>query len=231
MDGVGEGGLDHPLDHEPLRVDVGEDEVAVAPVALPFGEENAVLRDHEVAPEDDVGGRLVDPGVGVHVGGESAARLLADELAPIVRLGHEIVGGGEVQDHGGAGDRVMARRGDGRPEVLAHLGGEHDFGGVLEREQEVGAEGHALPRDRGLVGDRVPGRGEPTLLVVLLVVGNEGLGDEPQETALLAKGRDVEEAAVQGHGQSDRDHRRQAGRSREAGAEGPSPRPGSGCSG
>ena len=178
--------------------------MALALEPFAFGEEDAVLRDHEVAAEDDVGGRLVDPGVGVDVGGEGAARLLADQLAPIVGLGHEVVGGGQVQEHGGAFDRVVARRRDGRPEVFADLDREHDPGRVRQGEEEDAPKGARLAGEGRLVGHRVPGRREPALLVVLLVVRQEGLGDEPEQTARLADGGDVEEPAVQGHGQAAR---------------------------
>ena len=45
---------------EPLRVDVGDHELALAPEALALREEHAVLGHQQVAPEHDVGGRLVD---------------------------------------------------------------------------------------------------------------------------------------------------------------------------
>ena len=98
-----------------------DDELAVAAEALALGEEDAVLGDQQVAAEDEVGRRLVDAGVGVDVGGERAARLLAHQLAAVLGLGHEVVRGRGVQEHGGARDRVARARRDRRPEVLADL--------------------------------------------------------------------------------------------------------------
>ena len=55
VDGVGEGRLAGALDPQALDVHVGHHEVAVAPEALALGEEDAVLRDQQVPPEDEVG--------------------------------------------------------------------------------------------------------------------------------------------------------------------------------
>ena len=126
--GVGERRLAHPLDEEPLRVDVGHQELVVAPEALSFREDRSVLRDEEVSAEDRVGGGFVDARVGEHVGGDRAARLLLHELAPVLRLSDVVDRGGSVQEDGGPGDGVAAAGRDGHPEVLADLDGEDDAG-------------------------------------------------------------------------------------------------------
>ena len=59
---------------QPLDVDVGHDQLAVAPEALALGEEHAVLGHQQLAAEHDVGGGLVHPVVRVDVGGQRAAR-------------------------------------------------------------------------------------------------------------------------------------------------------------
>ena len=207
--GIGERVLPQALDREPLRVDVAEHEVALALEPLAFGEKDAVLRDDQMAVEDDVGGRLVDSGVGVDVGGEGAAGLLAHQLAAIVGLGHEVVGRGQVQEDGGAFDRVVARRRDGGPEVFTDLDREHHPGRVRHPEEERRAEGSGLAGESRLVGHRVPGRREPAFFVVLLVVRQEGLGHEAEQAARLADGGDVEQPAVQGHGQAEGENRSQ----------------------
>ena len=84
--GVGERGLARALDAQALDVDVGRDELPVAAEALALGQQHAVLGDQQVPAEDQVGRRLVDSGVGVGVGRERAARLLAHQLAAVLCL-------------------------------------------------------------------------------------------------------------------------------------------------
>ena len=142
------------------------------------------------AAEDHVGGRLVDAGVGVDVRGEGAARLLAHQLPPVVGLGHEVVRGREVEEDGGPRHRVAAARRDRGPEVLADL----------DREDDAAARRQARTGGRGRKGTRWPAtvassdtasraEAEPALLVVLLVVRQEALGDDAQESARSGRGR------------------------------------------
>ena len=207
VDRVGEGGLARALDAQPLHVHVGHHELAVPAEALPLGEQDAVLGDHQVAAEDEVGRGLVDAGVGVDVGGERPARLLAHELAAVLGLGHEVVRGRGVEQHGGARDRVARARGDRRPEVLADLDGEGDAGVLRQLEQEVRAEGGRLAGEAHLALARLARRGEPALLVVLLVAGEERLRHDAQDPARLEDRRRVEEPAALEHRQAERPRR------------------------
>ena len=198
MDGVGERGLPRALDAQALDVHVDHDQLAVAPEALPLGEQDAVLGDQQVAAEDEVGRRLVDAGVGVDVGGERAAGLLAHQLAAVLGLGDEVVRGRGVQDHGGARDGVMRAGRDRGPEVLADLDGEGDPGLLRQLEQQVRAEGAVWPARRSSPLERLARRGEPALLVVLLVAGQEGLRHDAEQPARLEHRRGVEEPAPAG---------------------------------
>ena len=221
MDRVREGGEPRPLHPKALRVDVGHHEVAVAPEALPLGEEGAVLGHQEVAAEDEVGGGLVHARVGEHVGGEGPPRLLADQLAAVLRLGHEVGGGRGVQDHGRPRHRVAAAGGDGGPEVLADLDREGHSRLVRHPEEQLGAEGRGGAGQEHLALLDLAGRGEPALLVELVVPGQERLRHHPEQPPLLHQGGAVEEAAVLGHGQADRDHDGQARGLAEQTREGP----------
>ena len=208
VDRVGERGLARTLDAQPLDVHVGHHELALAAEALALGEEDAVLGHEQVAAEDEVGRGLVDAGVRVDVRRERAARLLAHELPAVLGLGHEVVRGRRVQQHGGARDRVARARGDRRPEVLADLDGEGDPGVLRELEEEVRAEGGRLAGEAHLGLAGLARRGEPPLLVVLLVAGEERLGHDPEDPARLQHRRRVEEPASLEHRQAHDDDRR-----------------------
>ncbi len=196
VDRVGERGLPRALDAQALHVDVGHDQLAVPPEALPLGEQHAVLGDQQVAAEDEVGRGLVDARVGVDVGGERAARLLAHQLAAVLGLGHEVVRGRGVQEDGGARDRVARAGRDRGPEVLADLDGEGHPGVLRQLEQEVRAEGNGLAGEAHLGLARLARGREPPLLVVLLVPGEEGLRHDPEDPARLQHRRRVEESAA-----------------------------------
>ena len=212
VDGIGKGGLARALDAQPLHVHVGHHELAVPAEALPLGEQDAVLGDQEVAAEDEVGRGLVDAGVGVDVGGERPARLLAHQLAAVLGLGHEVVRGRGVQQDGGARDRVARARGDRRPEVLADLDGERHAGVLRQLEQDVGAEGSRLAGEAHLALACLARGGEPALLVVLLVAREEGLRHDAQEAARLDDRRRVEEPAALQHRQAEHQDGGPAGR-------------------
>jgi hypothetical protein len=208
VNGVGERGLPRALDAQALQVDVARHEVAVALEALALREQHAVLRDHQVPAEHDVGRRLVDAGVGVHVRGERPARLLAYELAAILGFPHEVVRRRRVQDHRRPRHGVARARRDRRPEVLADLDGERHARLVAQLEQQVGPEGSGLPREPHVCFARLARGREPALLVVLLVARQKRLGHDAQDAPALQHGRGVEEPVALQHRQTDdQDHR------------------------
>ena len=140
--GLAEAGLAHPLLREAVEVDVGADELRLVAEALGLGQELAVLVDHGVAVPGQIGGRLAVARARIEVGREAAAGLARHELAPVVGLAHGDVGGREIQQHRGAGQRGVGRRRHRHPEVLADLHEEGRQRLVLELEQQIGAERH-----------------------------------------------------------------------------------------
>jgi len=151
VDAVGEGRLAVTIDQQPLGVDVGYDQLAVTPKALTLDDQRAVLGDQQVPAEHHVGGRLVDAGVGQHVRGEGAPRLLPHQLASVLGLADAVGGGRGVEQHRRPRQGMPAARRDRRPQVLAHLDRQADPRLVLEGEEQLGGEGDALAAQRHLV--------------------------------------------------------------------------------
>src|SRR5947208_17013518 len=91
----------------------------------------------------------------------------------IRRLADDLVAGGEIEQHGGARERLLRAGWDRHPQVLTDLDADHE---VLDRgrriEEQVDAEGDILSEQRNVAaaGDR--GRREPANLVELLVIRN-----------------------------------------------------------
>ena len=206
VDRVGERGLPRALDAQPLHVHVGHDHLAVPAEALALGEQDAVLGDQQVAAEDEVGRGLVDAGVGVDVGGERAARLLAHQLAAVLGLGHEVVRGRGVQEDGGARDRVArARAGSAprgprrsRPRGSPRGPPAAGTGGPCRRERP-GRRGAPRPR-----APRAPRRTSAPRSTPCSR-GGRSSGTTPEDPARLQHRRGVEESAALQHRQPD-DH-------------------------
>ncbi len=163
----------------------------------------------------------MDAGVGVGVGRERAPGLLAHELAAVLRLADEVVRGRGVQDHGCARDRVARAGRDRGPQVLADLDRERDRGLVGLLEEQVGPERHRVPREAQLAAARLARRGEPALLVVLLVTRQKRLRHDAEQAPRLEHGRRVEEPIPLQHRQAHDDHHVAPSRLREHARERP----------
>ena len=102
----------------------------------------------------------------------------------------------------------------GRPHVLADLDVEHEIGHAACGEHEIGAEGHGLPGQRGLAtGDAEAGR-EPSMLVVLAVVGQECLRHRAGDAAVRDDHGAVVQALVAPHRRADDEGARELARRR-----------------
>ena len=176
----------------------------------PLGQEHPVLRHHQVAVEDEVRRRLVHAGVGVHVARQRTARLLTHQLPPVLGLGHEVRRSRRVQKHRGPGHGVEAAGWNRRPEVLADLNGQGHAGLVRDLEEKVDPEGAGLATESDLALPRLSRRGEPALLVVLLVSGQVGLGHHAEDLAVLDDGCRIVEPSLLLDRQTDHHHRRHA---------------------
>ena len=200
---VRERGEARALHLQALDVDVRRQELALAPEALALGQDRPVLRDQELPPEDDVGRGLVHTAVRVDVPAHPAGRLHLHQLAPELRLRHQLVRRRRAEDDGGAGGRVAGGRRHRRPQVLADLDRDRHARLVRDLEQHVGAERHVLSAQAQLLAHRLAGRGEPALLVVLAIARQVRLGHDPQQAPRLDHGRAVEEPPLGGDRQPD----------------------------
>ena len=193
VDRIGERCLPRALHAQALGVDVRDDELPVAPETLSLGQEHAVLRHHQVAVENEVGRRLVHAGVGVDVAGQGAARLLTHQLPAVVGLRHEHRRRGGVEKNRGPGHRMDRARRDRGPEVLADLHSQRHPRLFRHLEKKVDPEGHGLAGEPDVALPRLSRRREPSLLVVLPVAGQVGLGNHTQQLAALEHGGRVEQ--------------------------------------
>ncbi len=191
---VGEAGHPQAVGGKTSEVDVGHEELRLRGEALRLGEEVAVLVDQRVAVPCEVGGRLPGARRRIDVGGNAPGRLGGAEQSPVVALGDEGIGGGEVDEDGGARERRVAARRCRDPDVLADLEMERQTLDLGDRKEEIGPERHALSEE-GHLGDRgVAGRRELSLLVELSVVGQVALGHHPDGGPSVDDHRAVEES-------------------------------------
>jgi hypothetical protein len=196
MDAVGERRLARPFHPQALEVDVRHHQIPAAPEAFALGQQGAVLGHQQLAGKHQVGGRLVHAGVGVRVGAQPAAGLHLEQLAPVLGLHHQLVGGGKAEDHGGPGQSVQAAGRHRHPEVLADLGGQRDPGLALQGEEQVRTKGDAGAEKAHAVASGLAHRRKPALLVELAVAGKVGLGDDAQDPTALDQDRTVEELVL-----------------------------------
>lgn len=96
--------------------------------------------------------------------------------------------------------------GRGAPVVLADLDGEGEAGPVLDLEHQTGRQERPVAADPHRAVDARAG-GEPALLIIFAIVGQEGLGhDGLNPPAREHQGAVVQGVAVTDRGASDRDH-------------------------
>ena len=178
---VVEGAVAHPLEPEPLDVDVGDGELGAPVEAAGLGEQFAELVDRALAVPGEIGRALARPGGGEDIGGEAAAGLAGAEQFALVGLADRDVRGGEVGEDQGAGQRADGRGRLRRPIILANLDMEDEVGEIVGGEDEVGAERHVLPGDLDLQPVEADAGGEPALLIIFAVIGQDSiLGTAPR---------------------------------------------------
>ncbi len=123
---VVEAGEPEPVGGEAGQVHIGGHQLLLGGEPLRLGQAVAVLVHHRLAVPCQVGRGLTLPGGGVQIGGEAASGLGGAELPAILRLGHQRVGGRNVDEHGGPTESGQAAGGDGHPQVLADLDVEYE---------------------------------------------------------------------------------------------------------
>ena len=162
-----------------MDVDLGGDQAGLEPGLC---QQVAVLGDHVVAHVDQIGGGLAVAGVGVDVGADETAALIADHVAAVPVLADGLITGGQVEDYRGAGSGQMAAGRDGHPQVLADLHADHQLRQLLAAEEEIRVHGDLLTAEGQLTVHALAG-GKPAGLIELGVVGDVDLGYDAQNFA------------------------------------------------
>ncbi len=208
---VVEGLHPHTLAENATGVDVGDADLRLQRKTLRFGQEVAELVDHPLAIPGEVGGALAGAGGRVGVGGGGARRLRATKHVALVGLADGDVRGREVREDRGACQRARRRRRDGGPEVLADLHVEDEAVEVARVEDQVAPERYLLAAHPDRLPEDVAAVGEPALLVVLPVVGQEALRDDAEQPAASDGQGAVVEATRMPQRCTDQEDRRQIG--------------------
>ena len=137
-----EGAHLQPLLPQQVQVDIGDRRLVRRREAFGLGQGGAVFEHAGLAVPGEVGGGLPCPGCRVQVCRQAARGLRATQQPPRFGLGDGDVAGGQVGQHGGAGDRRLTAGRVRDPDVLANLRVDNQVRQVLRGEQQVGAEGH-----------------------------------------------------------------------------------------
>ena len=187
-----------------IHVDFGDGQAGGKP---PLGQQGPIFRDQVVAGEDQVGGGLPLPGVGIDVAADQPGGLAGDQAAAVVRLAHGFVAGGEVEDEGGARTGQSGGGGLRGPQVLAELHAQDQVGDAVKcKDLAVGDGDVDLPHPHTGEPARLPGR-EPPLLVKFPVIGQMSLGEKALHLSLVYNGCTVIQFVVKTHRHSQcRDH-------------------------
>ncbi len=117
-----------PLMDQPLHVNVADGHLRIESEPLRLGQHRAVLGDQRVPGPHQIGRGLARPGPGVEIGCQTARRLLAHQVAPVVHLPQQFVAGRPVDQHRRARQRHVAAGRTHRPQVLADLDPDHQPG-------------------------------------------------------------------------------------------------------
>ena len=199
------GALPQPVLDLRAEIDVDGHRISGERETLRLADDLAALRDEPVPVPREVRGRLPEPRRAVHLDGDVLGRRGAHQLLAVLQLANRHVGGGQVREHGGAGERGDRARRHRRPEVLADVGVEHEVGKVPGADEHVGPEGNAVPEQGHLGRARRGGGVEPAELVELPVVRRVGLGRHGDRPATVERHGAVEEQIVDHEGQPDRE--------------------------
>ncbi len=175
----------HPLQPQAGQVDVGDEQPRLVGKPLRCRQLIAELVDQALPVPGHVVGALTRSRGAEDVGAGRAQGLRRAQQRPVTGLPHHDVGGRQVCQDQRPGQRCGGGGRGGRPEVLADLHADDRVVDVGGAEQQVGAEGHPFARRLDLQARDAGAGGEPALLVVLAVVGQERLRDHAEHSAAM----------------------------------------------
>src|SRR4051812_1658191 len=101
--GRAEGVLAHAIGLQAAEVDVGKRELRLRRETLRFGEQRAIFVDEGVAVPREIGGRFALSRGAVEIGGDTARRLVADQLVAVALLAHDDIRRREIGHYRGPG--------------------------------------------------------------------------------------------------------------------------------
>ncbi len=193
---VVEGALPLPLLADLQQVDVGHG--AARPVGEPLGlrEQLPQLVDHGLPVPRQVGAGLAEPGRGVHVGRQAARRGRAHQQPAVLGAADGDRAAGDVDQHGGTGERGLGTRRHRHPHVLADLDVQDQARHVGRPEEQVGPERHLHPTEDDRRAAAVVAGREVAALVELPVGRQVGLRRHPEHAAAVHHDGAVEDAGA-----------------------------------
>ncbi len=203
---VVEGALSQPLLTEPHQVDVGDRPARTVGEPLGLVEQLAHLEHHRLPVPREVGARLAEPRRGVHVGREATLGCRLHEEPAVLGAADRDGAAGEVDQHGGAGERRLRARRHRHPHVLADLDVHDQPWHRRRREQQVGTERDLLATEHDrLAALVVAGREVPSF--VELAVGRQvGLRGHAEHPAAVHDDRAVEHPQSLAQRRTDDEH-------------------------
>jgi hypothetical protein len=206
---VAEGVLADAIHHQPLEIDIGDDELRLGGEALGLGHQHPALIDHRLTVPGEIGGGFARPRRGIGIGRDAPAGMgLAQGMTPI-GLADGDIAGGEIEQHGRAGQRRKRTRRHRRPDVLADLHMDREIGDIGGLQQDVRAEGHLLAAEHDAFHRRPLARGELPALIEFAVVRQIGLRHGGEDTAAMDRDRAIEQPPVDAQRRSDNGDRLQ----------------------
>ena len=189
---VVEGAVAHPLEPEPLDVDVGDGELAArAAKRADLGEQLAQLVDRALAVPGEIGGALARAGGGEDIGRRpQRADWRAHSNSRSSALPMSDVGRRQVAEDQRAGERAEGRGRQRRPIILANLDVEDEVGEVARRRRADRCRtARSGPRPSIFEPAQADARREPALLIIFAVIGQEALRHDAEDAA--ARDRDA----------------------------------------
>jgi hypothetical protein len=128
--------------HDPVEVEIGEDQLLAGREPGGLGEQVAVLVDQRLPVPGQIGRGLAHAGGGVDVTGDRPGRLGGAQLPAKARLAHRDVAGRQIREHGGACERAVRAGRHRHPQVFADLDVNGESGQIAGGEHEVRPERH-----------------------------------------------------------------------------------------
>ena len=130
---------------DPFRIDIGDQQVAIAGEAPRFGDQFAQFMDHPLAVPGKIGRAFARSRGGIDIGADRARALRSGQHRTLARLADHDVGGGQVAADERPRQRTHRRRRGGGPVILADFGVEAEMLQIACGEDQVGAERDGLP--------------------------------------------------------------------------------------